>query len=188
MPHFTEAKPSYKAIFRAFAFYRSHDVKTEALPGRCMGHRERDCQRHTVGEREWKKVFSRGIEAGVPSGNRAKIVNGQGTAVLQVACARNRSSGKRERGGDRWSAALRYRSRRTEAALLNSHPIDTLSSRGMCESIGTKHAKYRRSVTTSMMLKVDMLRRGLTRILQAIVRRTVNGAFNEEEKICNILL
>lgn len=77
--------------------------------------------------------------------------------VLAIGCPVNER--EVETGGRRpWDTG-----RGTETALLNSHPIDTLSSRGMCESIGTKHAKYRRSVTTSMMLKIDTLRHKLTR-------------------------
>jgi len=42
MPRFMEAKRSHEAIFCTFAFYRSHDAKTEALRGDAC-HRERGC-------------------------------------------------------------------------------------------------------------------------------------------------
>lgn len=102
-----------------------------------------------------------------------------------LAIGRPASEREVETGGRRpWDTG-----RGTETALLNSHPIDTLSSRGMCESIGTKHAKYRCPVTTSMMLKVDTLvdwQDNFTGNHWTSHVEISRPFFNEEGKICNI--
>lgn len=153
---------SHEVIFRVFAFYRLHNAKTEALyiaihePSRTRllaTYSRRARMEKGLFER-WKRARLRGI---VP-----KLLTAGGQPCYRwhvLAIGRPASEREVETGGRRpWDTG-----HETEAALLNSHPIDTLSSRGMCESIGTKHAKYRRSVTTSMMLKVDTLQHRLTR-------------------------
>jgi len=76
-----EAKRSHEAIFCTFAFYRSHDAKTEALRGDAWAIANGAASDIQQASANGKRSF-REVEAGAPPGNRAKIVNGRGTAVL----------------------------------------------------------------------------------------------------------
>lgn len=103
-------------------------------------YREWDYERHAVSEREWKKIFREARAGRVPGGIVPKLLTAGGQPCYRRhVLAIGRPAGEREveTGGRRlWDTG-----RGTEAALLNSHPIDTPSSRGMCESIGNRRAK-----------------------------------------------